>query len=152
MPMGEVMRSGAASTAVDPTDVPTAKTSIWDDPNLLAIMLGTMGQAIMGRHQQTWQAQLGKGAVGLGQSFKMAQLAARRQEEEREFWKAITGAISGEAPPEAAGTELEGGFGSQLGGYKMLPGYEPPPTAPTPGAAPPSPMKREYRDPYSFMY
>ena len=74
------------------------KTSIWDDPNLLAIMLGQMGQAVMGEHQGSWQAQMGKAATGLGQSSKMADVTARREaerKEERDYWRKLVEGMSG---------------------------------------------------------
>ncbi len=82
------------------------KSNIWDDPNLLSIMLGTMGQAVMGKHQQSWQAQLGKGAAGLGRSFKMADVVARREQErkeERDKWLSIFETVSGLRRPGEAG-------------------------------------------------
>jgi len=89
-----------------------AKTepSIWSDPNLLAIMLGTMGQAVMGEHQQTWPAQVGRGAVGLGQSFKMAGLMETREEERRKRWDDIIKMISGLGEPGGAAAPPMGGL------------------------------------------
>ena len=83
------------------------RPSIWSDPNLLAIMLGTMGSAVMGKHQESWQAQMGKGAAGMGRSFKMADVVARREQEraaERDRWLKIVETMSGLHKPNEAAT------------------------------------------------
>ena len=74
------------------------KANIWDDPNLMSIMLGMMGQAVMGEHRSSWQAQMGKAATGLGQSSKMADVTARREaerKEERDYWRKLVEGMSG---------------------------------------------------------
>jgi len=65
---------------------PTA--DIWSDPNLMGILLGMVGQAAMGEHQQGWQAQLGRAATAMGQSRKAA-LAAEEMKGERQDWRDI---------------------------------------------------------------
>lgn len=101
---------GFAGQPAPPASAQAPKKSIWDDPNLLAIMLGQMGAAVMGEHQQSWQAQVGKGAAGIGQSFKMADVVARREQErkeERDRWMKIIEGISGlHKPGEAATMEI----------------------------------------------
>jgi len=113
MPAQQYTGGGVAPVGQVPSASPTTpKTSIWDDPNLLAIMLGTGAQAVMGKHQQSWQAQLGKGATGLGRSFKMADVVARREQErkaERDRWMKIIESVSGLHKPSEEGTmALEG--------------------------------------------
>jgi len=53
----------------------------YKDPNVWAILLGKMGQAVMGEHQNTWQARLGKTAAGMGAANKY-QMASRKREQE----------------------------------------------------------------------
>ena len=86
---------------------PTA--DIWSDPNLMSILLGMMGQAAMGEHQQGWQAQLGRASTMMGQSRKAA-LAAEEMKKERQDWlTTIRSLISGgEAGPELEVPETEG--------------------------------------------
>lgn len=72
-----------------------AQPNVQIDPDLLAIMLGMGAQVVAGTHPQSWQAQLGKGAMGLAQSFKMAKALERRRGEERDFWKRLFGTLGG---------------------------------------------------------
>ncbi len=93
--------AGQPAPAAKPTG-----TNIWSDPNLMSIMLGELGQAIMGKHQDTWQAQMGKAATGLGRSFKMADVTARREaerKEERDRWRMLYEATIREGKPGGLG-------------------------------------------------
>lgn len=79
-------------------------------------MLGTMGQAVMGEHQESWQAQMGRGAAGLGQSFKMAKVMEEREAERKKRWDEIIRMISGlGGPAETPMPSLGGGFGTTGG-------------------------------------
>lgn len=86
---------------------PTA--DIWSDPNLMSILLGMIGSAAMGEHQQGWQAQLGRAATMMGQSRKAA-LAAEEMKGERQDWRNIIRSLvgGGEVGPEPAVPDTEG--------------------------------------------
>ena len=80
--------------------------NIWQDPNLMSIMLGMIGQAAMGEHQQTWQSQLGGAATALGRSRKTALAAeemGKKGEERESWWRDLFRSMygGGEAEPEA---------------------------------------------------
>lgn len=106
-------RPTMAQPGTSPDASPGTRSSIWSDPNLLAIMLGEMGAAIMGEHQDTWQARMGKSASGLGRSFKMADIAARREQErkaDRDYWRRAFESISGHQGPQETDTMSLGGI------------------------------------------
>lgn len=87
---------GGSGPGAGPTGgVGATGPSIWNDPQLLAIILGMGAQAVAGEHQQSWQARLGKGAMELGQSFKMAKAMESRRAENREFWERLFGTLAG---------------------------------------------------------
>lgn len=93
-----------------PNETETKPTAdIWSDPNLMSIMLGMIGSAAMGEHQQGWQAQLGRAATMMGQSRKAA-LAAEEMGKEKQDWRNIIRSLigGGEAGPELEVPETEG--------------------------------------------
>jgi hypothetical protein len=67
-----------------------------------AVLLGNAASAVMGPHQNTWQAQGGQVAANFGQS-KIANLAAQKQQADRlALVKALTGIMGGGGAPGAA--------------------------------------------------
>ena len=108
-----------------PNETETKPTAdIWSDPNLMSIILGMVGSAAMGEHQQGWQAQLGRAATMMGQSRKAA-LAAEEMGKERKDWRNIIRSLigGGEAGAELGVPETEG-----LGGGEAFAGAELPMT------------------------
>jgi hypothetical protein len=66
-----------------------------------AVLLGNAASAVMGPHQNTWQAQGGQVAANFGQS-KIANLAAQKQQADRlALVKALTGIMGGGGAPGA---------------------------------------------------
>lgn len=91
-------------------DAQVAQPSILSDPNLLAIVLGMGAKAIGG--PESWQGRLGAGAMGLGQSFKMAKALERRRTEEKDFWKRLFGTLGGGGEEESPMTMAPSGPGA----------------------------------------
>lgn len=82
MGLAEILASGGLGQAAtfDPA-APQQQKSWWQDPNMLSILLGKAGQAVMGPHQNTWQAGVGKMAANMGAGNKY-QMASRKREHE----------------------------------------------------------------------
>lgn len=53
----------------------------WKDPNFLATILGQGAQAVMGPHQQSWQAGFGKMGAGLGEANIYSRESRKREQE-----------------------------------------------------------------------
>ena len=108
----------------DTSGWPTADLSgVSKDPDLWSIILGMIGQATMGEHQQSWQAQLGRGAAALGQSGKAALAAeemGKRTEERETRWMDLIRSLSrggevGGAETPYKGPEAASAWGLDLG-------------------------------------
>ena len=107
-----------------PNEMETKPTAdIWSDPNLMSILLGMIGQAAMGEHQQSWQAQLGRAGTMMGQSRKAA-LAAEEMKGERQDWREIIRSLisGGKGEPEPTVPDT-GGLG--LSSTMLSAGMEP---------------------------
>lgn len=77
--------------------------SAWKDPQHWQILLGTLGKAIAGPHQQSWQAQLGGTMAQMGQAQKMAQAEEARGAESRGRWEQLMKLLGGETTTPAIG-------------------------------------------------
>lgn len=53
----------------------------YKDPNLLSILLGQGAQAVMGSHQQTWQAGVGRMGAGIGIANKYGMESRKREQD-----------------------------------------------------------------------
>ncbi len=74
MGIADAFRGGSMGQA-------TGGADWWKDMNLMQMMLGQAGQAVMGPHQNTWQANVGKMASNMGQSNKFAMASNKREHE-----------------------------------------------------------------------
>ena len=69
----------------------------WD---LIAMMLGSAGQAFSAQDPQSWQYQMGGAAAGLGRSSKFAKAATKAQAGRRENWEWIQSILGGMPTPK----------------------------------------------------
>jgi len=80
-------------------------TKLFSDPDLLSIVLGTIGEAI--GEPGGWQQRLGKAATGLARGRKYAGAASAAEEERRDFMDRLFRLLEGGVTP-AGEMGLEG--------------------------------------------
>jgi len=101
----DTMMNGLSGAATD------IKASPWiKDPNNLAMLLGTAGQAFSANDPTSWQNQMGGLASGMGQMGKMSKAGAKVSQQQDMFTKALA-ALSGGMTPQG----MPGGTSFKMG-------------------------------------